>query len=443
MKRHSYVKTSLALACILGLMLSMGQAQPAHSESACALAGECPPVQGTPGFTIVYGTVKAGGTDAEVGTVVEARSPRGDTVGCFVVDTAGHYGAMYIYGEDTSASPTIPGMRASEQVAFYVDGVPALASPALLWQDDKELHEVSLSAPRKGTRSDIDGDGKTDLVIYRPGFSAWFALKSSTGYDTGSPFGMAWGVEGDIPLGGDLDGDAKMDLIVYRPAYGVWFGLLSSTDYDPASYFVQGWGIPGDQPLSGDVDGDGKMDLVIYRPSAGVWFVLESSTNYSTVFARAWGMEGDIPVSGDLDGDGKMDLIVYRPAYGVWFGLLSSADYDPASYFVQGWGIPGDQPLSGDVDGDGKMDLVIYRPSYGVWFALLSASDYTTTFGKAWGVAGDIPVSGDLDGDGKMDLIVYRPTYGVWFGLTSSTNYDYGAYFVKGWGGMSGDTPNP
>jgi len=351
-----------------------------------------------------------------------------------------------------TTSGTVSG-AGSQNVIVHLDaaGLAAGTYTANLLILNNDTNETLVTVPvtlqvagaGAKARSDIDGDGRTDLVIYRPSVSAWFALKSSTSYDTGSPFAQAWGVEGDIPLSGDLDGDDKMDLIVYRPAYGVWFGLLSSTGYDEGSYFVQGWGIPGDQPLSGDVDGDGKMDLVIYRPSAGVWFVLESSTNYSTVFARAWGMEGDIPVSGDLDGDGKMDLIVYRPAYGVWFGLLSSADYDPASYFVQGWGIPGDQPLSGDVDGDGKMDLVIYRPSYGVWFALLSASDYTTTFGKAWGVAGDIPVSGDLDGDGKMDLIVYRPTYGVWFGLTSSTNYDYGAYFVKGWGGMSGDTPNP
>ncbi len=287
-------------------------------------------------------------------------------------------------------------------------------------------------------RSDIDAEGRSDLVVFRPSVAAWFASKSSTDYTTS--LGKAWGAPGDVPLSGDLDGDGQMDLIVYRPAYGVWFALTSSTNYDPGSYFVKGWGAPGDIPLSGDLDGDRRMDLVIYRPSIGVWFVLTSSSGYATPFGKAWGASGDIPISGDLDGDGKMDLIVYRPTYGVWFGLTSSTGYSSAGYFVQGWGAPGDQPLSGDIDGDARMDLIVYRPSNGVWFALRSSTNYTTPFGKAWGAGEDVPVSGDLDGDGKMDLIVYRPAFGVWFGLLSSSDYSTSSYFVKGWGAV-GDLP--
>ncbi len=106
----------------------------------------CPSVPNTPYFTIAYGTVMVDGTNAPVGTIVEAVSPRGDVVGCFEVNTAGYYGAMYIYGEDTSADPPIPGMRDGEEITFYVNGVEATASPMLVWHDDHEVHEVNLTA---------------------------------------------------------------------------------------------------------------------------------------------------------------------------------------------------------------------------------------------------------------------------------------------------------
>ena len=283
-------------------------------------------------------------------------------------------------------------------------------------------------------RGDQDGEGRSDLVVFRPSNGAWFALQSSTGYSTW--LGKSWGADGDLPLGGDLDGDGQMDLIVYRPEYGVWFALTSASEYDYVSYFVRGWGAVGDTPISGDLDGDGRMDLIVYRPSVSAWFALKSSAGYDagSPFARAWGSTGDIPVSGDIDGDGKMDLIVYRPSVGTWFALTSSNGYDSRSYFVKAYGRAEDIPISGDIDGDSKMDLVLYRPSVSVWFSLNSSSNYTASFAKAWGAPGDLPVSGDLDGDGKMDLIVYRPAYGVWFGLTSSSGYDITDYFVKGWG---------
>ncbi len=111
-----------------------------------AAQGVCPPVQNTPYLTIAYGAVTVDGAPAPVGAVVEARSPRGDTVGCIVVTTAGVYPLMQIYGEDATAAPPIPGMRAGETVAFLVDGRPATASPSLVWQADQEYHRVDLAA---------------------------------------------------------------------------------------------------------------------------------------------------------------------------------------------------------------------------------------------------------------------------------------------------------
>jgi hypothetical protein len=106
----------------------------------------CPAVSGTPYLTIVYGSVQLDGTGAPVGTIVEAVSPRDDVVGCFVVHTAGYYGTMYVYGEDPTANPPIPGMRDGETVTFRVAGVVATASPSLVWHNDWTFHQVDLAA---------------------------------------------------------------------------------------------------------------------------------------------------------------------------------------------------------------------------------------------------------------------------------------------------------
>ncbi|OQA16637.1 MAG: hypothetical protein BWY63_02679 [Chloroflexi bacterium ADurb.Bin360] len=103
-------------------------------------------VQPTPYFSDVYGDVAILGEDAPAGTVIEARNPRGETVGCFVVGTAGQYGFMRIYGEDTTATPPIPGMRAGELVEFRVSGAVAFATPLLYWQGDSASHRVDLNA---------------------------------------------------------------------------------------------------------------------------------------------------------------------------------------------------------------------------------------------------------------------------------------------------------
>ena len=104
----------------------------------------CPPIQNTPFFTIVYGSVTLNGSQAPIGTLVKAYSPRNDLVGCFAVTTAGSYGTMYVYGEDTSVVPSIPGMRINEPVSFTINELPAAPTPVLLWTNDKDLHAVNL-----------------------------------------------------------------------------------------------------------------------------------------------------------------------------------------------------------------------------------------------------------------------------------------------------------
>ncbi len=249
----------------------------------------------------------------------------------------------------------------------------------------------------RAKRADFDGDGKTDISVFRANSGNWFISNSSTNTVTTTNFGVI----SDVITPEDFDGDGKSDIAVFRS--GTWYILRSRDGFQAISF-----GQAGDKPQSGDYDGDNIADVAVYRPSNGTWYAQRSSDGF---VAAQFGISSDRPVAADYDGDTKTDFAVYRD--GIWYILRSRHGFIAAQF-----GISEDKPVIGDYDGDGKSDLAVFRPSTGIWYKLQSSNNAFS--GTQFGISSDVPTPGDFDGDGKSDLAVFRQTEGNWYILQSS-----------------------
>jgi hypothetical protein len=344
--------------------------------------------------------------------------------------------AGWVVGNDSSAF-SIPFLYDGTSTYRLADLIPAgtgwdlsmnTSSSALGISDNNiivgtgvyngQTHAYAM-VPAASTLFDFDGDGKSDVSVFRPSSGFWYLLQSTAGL-TGVPFGLST----DKIVPADYDGDGKTDVAVWRSSNGFWYSLDSSN----GALRSNGFGQNGDIPAPGDFDGDGKADLCVFRPSSGTFYLLYSSDG--SFHFQQWGQSGDVPVVGDYDGDRKADFVIYRES--AFYYLRSS---DGGVRGVQ-WGASGDKPVAGDFDGDGKTDIAVYRPSTGAWYVIRSSDNGFV--GTAWGINGDLPTAGDYDGDGKSDLAVFRPSAGVFYILQSMTGSVRAEQF-----GTNGDTPVP
>ena len=268
-------------------------------------------------------------------------------------------------------------------------------------------------------QSDFDGDGRSDVSVYRPSTGSWYLQQSQDGFRA-AQFGSAL----DRILPADFDGDGKTDIAVYRPSTGIWYVLNSSSGTVSYSNF----GVAEDMPVPGDYDGDGKADIAVFRPSNGTWY--RRNSDDGSFAAIQFGTSDDKPTIGDFDGDGLSDVAVFRPSIGAWYRINSS----DGSFTGEVFGLSNDVAVPADFDGDGKADIAVFRPTNGYWYIKNSSSAAVSYI--PFGSSGDIPAPADFDGDAKADLTVFRPSTGIWYRSNSWDNSFSAMQF-----GTDGDLP--
>ncbi len=284
---------------------------------------------------------------------------------------------------------------------------------------------------------DLDGDGKSDLVVTNNNSSSVsvFLNTSSSGSITSGSFAakvdFATGAFATSVAIGDLDGDGKKDLAItnfnsnsvsiFRNTSSL--GSITSGSFATRVDFTTGTS-PNEVAIS-DVDGDGKPDLAVANYGNNTVSVFLNTSSSGSITTGSFAAKVDFTVGtsardvafGDLDGDGKPDLVAAnRLSNSVSVlrntsvpGSITSGSFAAIVDFATGT-----EPVElaiGDLDMDGKQDLVVtnfssnslsvFRNLSSVGSISLGAKvDFTTGTNPH-----DIQI-GDLDGDGKPDLAV-------------------------------------
>ena len=230
-----------------------------------------------------------------------------------------------------------------------------------------------LSSGRFVESGDYNGDGTSDIAIFRPGMSLW-AVRGVTR--------IYFGSSDDGLVSGDYSGAGTADIAIFRGSSGLW-AIRGLTRF----YY----GTSVDIPVPGDYNGDGICDAGIFRNGSGLWSIRGVTRSY-------FGASSDQPVPGDYNGDGTVDIGIFRRSVGMWALRGISRVY---------FGCSGDTVAPGDYNGDGAWECGIYRTSSGLW-AIRGVTR------ACFGSGTYRPVPADYKGSGMDDIGVFRDASGVW-----------------------------
>ncbi len=326
---------------------------------------------------------------------------------------------VYAIAGSITFNPGGPEVMDSNAVSYLPLNVPlhlfvdswsnSSAGPYTVKLQDVTIVENPMP-PANDAPLDMDGDGRSDLVIARNnvGQITWHTRTSN---DTFLP-SVIWGTAGDVFVPANYDADGKVDYAVWRPgAPGRFYIIKSQTQ----TIQIDDFGQAGDDPtIVADFTGDGLADPAVYRTGAtsgapSYWYYRNplAPDGFDTI---QFGQNGDKPVPGDFDGDGRADMVLHR-AEGAngkflqryWWG-------DVSTYYL---GFAGDMVVPGDFDDDGITDFAVARVGGDgsiVW-DFDPSNIFTNYFSRSvWGIGStDILAPGDYDGDGQTDFAVWRP----------------------------------
>ncbi|MBL7693133.1 MAG: VCBS repeat-containing protein, partial [Flavipsychrobacter sp.] len=183
------------------------------------------------------------------------------------------------------------------------------------------------TTPRILTSGDIDGDGKSDITVANSGGTTLSVFRNTATSGTISAGSFAAKV--DFTVGStptelslvDIDGDGKSDMVVVNNSLVSVYrntstsGTINSGSFAARLDFTAGTGAFG---LGiGDINGDGKPDLVVGNASANTFSILVNTASSGSITSGSFSSKVDFATNstpffvavGDLDGDYKPDIV--------------------------------------------------------------------------------------------------------------------------------------
>jgi hypothetical protein len=289
----------------------------------------------------------------------------------------------------------------------------------------------SISADDEFRACDFTGDGKDDLIIFRPnGASSRLALIKSTpdSFQTTKIYYYdisGWQMRNNDRIRvGDFSGDGKEDIVIFNADdWSVGYLAMFKSTGSALNYVKRYDGyLPGhymsekDRLFISDFNGDNKDDLIVFNTLTQVTRLFKSETNSYTIVAEYFGAlpgwtskTNDRYHVADFNGDGKDDLYITNTVdWGPEYVLMlrsNGSGFDFVRRYddiIPGWNMQnGDEFKVADLNGDGKDDLVIYNHS-----------DWSTEY-LARAITDGSTLSASFQGDwiggwnlGSMDKIV-------------------------------------
>lgn len=271
------------------------------------------------------------------------------------------------------------------------------------------IYEGDYAGLAVSSAGDVNGDGFDDLVV--GAFGA-----DPNGNEVSGQTYVVFGSDSSEPcdpIAGDWDGDGDTDMAIFRA--GTWYLDSNGTPGWQASDTTLSFGVAIDRPVVGDWDGNGIDDVGVFRD--GTWYLDSNGTpgwQWNDTVIN-FGVAIDQPIAGDWNNDGVDTIGVYRG--GAWYldtnGTPGWQWNDTATLL----GVASDIPLVGDWDGNGDDNLGVLRGR--TWYLDTNSSlgwqwnDTAINYGVGYPV--DVPVVGDWDGTGDDNLGVVRSVNNVWY----------------------------
>ncbi|MEU0404922.1 FG-GAP-like repeat-containing protein [Streptomyces sp. NPDC006197] len=201
---------------------------------------------------------------------------------------------------------------------------------------------AGVTAERPPSRSDLDGDGQSDLVL-RVGSTLQTAMTNSQGAEFHRDNGDDSFVKDIIPIGDqDLNGSGPEILTLSK------FGWLSLYGDSTASYGTYRWSGPGWQVYNkvfspGDISGDGRADVLARTPAGELWVYVSTGTPNAPFHARqlvgkGWSVYDQLIGLGDSDGDGRGDFLARTPSGVLFYYGSTGSPYSVKPRKEVGWG---------------------------------------------------------------------------------------------------------